>query len=111
MIIQTNKALQQDLAKDTSQYLTINNVQVLTISGTSAASAAVNLATNKIVISTTADCWVAIGSAPTAVARTTNNFFMAAGSQTFPIAVVPGVSKIAIIQDSTGGYASIMESV
>lgn len=111
MIIQTTKAVQQDLAKDTSQYLTINTVQVLTVSGTSAVSAAVNLATNKIVISTTTDCWVAIGSNPTAVSRTANNFFMAAGSQSFPIAIVPGISKIAVIQDTAGGYTSILESM
>lgn len=92
------------------QHLDINTVQSITVAGTSAQSSAVGATTNRVVIVSTTNCWVALGSNPTAAAHTAGSFYLAAGAQSYPIKVTPGVTKIAIIQDSAGGYASVIES-
>jgi hypothetical protein len=95
---------------DVKQSLWINTAQVLTIGATSVASNAVASNTNRVVLSTTQDCWVAVGSDPTATKATAGSFFLSAGSQSYPISVQNGVTKIAAVYDSAVGYLSIIES-
>lgn len=83
--------------------------QVVATSGTSAQSAAVNATTTRVFLTCTQDCWVSIGSNPTASAAA-GSFFIAAGSPFYPISVTGGSSKIAVIQDSAAGKLSIVES-
>ncbi len=94
----------------TGGVVTMQAAQVVAIGSTSAASAAVQAGTTRVILTTTADCWVAFGSTPTAVANTTGNIFLPAGVPSYPIAVTPGVTKIAVIQATSVGYLSIVES-
>jgi len=95
---------------DVKQSLWINAVQIITLALTSNQSAAVASNTNRVVLSTTQDCWIAIGTNPTAAKATAGSFFLAAGAQSYPISVQNGVTKIAALYDSTAGYLSIIES-
>lgn len=92
------------------QTILLQTPKVLAIGAVSAQSAVVGANTDRIVLTPTVDCWIAIGSNPTAVANTAGSFFLAAGSQSYPISVTKGVTKIAVIQVSTAGFLSIIES-
>lgn len=85
--------------------------QVVAVGATSAQSAAVQATTNRVILSATTACWVALGSKPTAAANTAGSIYVPAGVVMPPIGVIPGVTKIAVIQASAGGYLSIIESV
>lgn len=104
------RSLQKLTSIRTSQALAINTVQYLSVGSTSLQSSMVNSSTNRIVISSTVDCWVSIGVNPTAVVATSGSFFLSAGAQSYPIEVFPSVTKIAAIQASTNGHLSIIES-
>jgi len=84
--------------------------QVVAIGAASVASAAVAATTNRVTLSASAACWVAIGAAPTAVANTTGSIYVPANFPMPPIVVTPGITKIAVIQAVAGGYLSIIES-
>lgn len=91
--------------------LTMNAQQVLAVGATSTASAVVNAATNRVQMIATVACWVAFGASPTAAANTAGSIYVPANTLMPPIAVTPGVTKIAAIQASSAGYLSIIESV
>ena len=54
----------------------------------------------------TTDAWIAIGANPTAAASTSGSIFVKAGVIQ-PIAAVPGSLKVAVIQASAGGDATL----
>lgn len=91
--------------------LTLNAQQVVAVGASSTASAAVNTLTNRVVLCSTVACWVAFGSSPTAAANTAGSIYVPANYPMPPIAVTPGVTKIAVIQAASGGYLSVIESV
>lgn len=80
-------------------------VQNITTSGTSQASSAVGATTSIVRIAVNADTYIAVGAAPIASSST---MMLPAGSVEF-IAVTGGVTKIAVIQVSASGIASITE--
>lgn len=92
------------------QTLIIQATQVVAVGAASAQSAVVGANTNRVVLNTTTDCWVSIGTNPTAAANTAGSFFLSANSQSYPIEVKEGLTKIAVIQASFSGYLSIIES-
>ena len=91
--------------------LTLQAEQVVAIGASSATSSAVQATTNRVTLVATSACWVAFGTSPTAVANTAGNVYVPANQPMPPIVVTPGVTKIAVIQASAGGYLSIIESV
>lgn len=95
---------------DVKQSLWINTAQALAFSTSSVQSSIVASNTNRVVLSCTQDCWIAVGSNPTAAKATEGSFFLSAGSQSYPISVLQGVTKIAVIADSIDGVLSIIES-
>jgi hypothetical protein len=80
-------------------------IQNFTTSGTSQASSAVGSGTTIVRIAVNQDTYIALGSAPTA---TTSSMLMPAGGVEF-LAVTSGVTKIAVLQVSSAGIASITE--
>lgn len=76
-----------------------------TTSGSSQATAAVGNTTSIVRVSTTEAIYLAIGSDPTA----TSGDLMIPGGGTEFFAVVPGTSKLAVLQVSTSGVASVTE--
>jgi hypothetical protein len=82
---------------------------VIAIGTTSAQSSVINSATNRLILNSTSDCWVNVGVSPTAVARTSGSFFLSQGIPSYPILVTTGVS-VAVIQDTTSGFLSIIET-
>jgi hypothetical protein len=56
------------------------------------------------------DCWVAIGSNPTATASTTGSFFLSEGIPSYPISVTGGTTKVAVIEATAAGFLSVIES-
>jgi hypothetical protein len=93
------------------QTVTQTATQVITIAGTSAQSSAVGSTTTRVILGATTDCWISIGSNPTAVLHGSNSFFLKAGASSYPMTVIASTSKIAVIQDSAAGYLSILESI
>lgn len=93
------------------QTLVIQTTKVVESGATSAQSAAVGATTERVILAPTKDCWVAIGANPTAAKQTAGSFFLAGGSQSYPITVTKGVTKVAVIQDTEAGYLSIIESI
>ena len=91
--------------------LTLQAEQVVAIGASSAVSAAVQSTTNRVTLVATVACWVNIGSSPTAVANTAGNIYVPANFPMPAILVTPGVTKVAVIEASAGGYLSIIESV
>jgi hypothetical protein len=79
--------------------------QNITTSGTSQASSAVGASTAIVRIAVNADTYIAVGSAPTA---TTSSMLIPSGGTEF-IAVNKGTDKIAVLQVSASGIASITE--
>ena len=97
--------------------------QVVAVSGSSAQSAALDVNTTIIRLVATTNCWVALGTNPTAqqhAVTTTQpgvslgSFYLAAGvveTWAAPSAIPAGSSwKVAVIQDTAGGYLSITEA-
>lgn len=81
-------------------------VQNITTSGSSQATGnAVGSSTAIVRVAVNQDTYVAVGSTPTA---TTGSMLIPAGGVEF-LAVSPGTSKIAVLQVSTSGVASITE--
>lgn len=76
-----------------------------TTSGSSQATAAVGNTTSIVRVSTTEAIYVAIDANPTA---TSNNLIIPSGGTEF-FAVVPGVSKVAVLQVTTAGRSSVTE--
>lgn len=76
-----------------------------TTSGSSQATAEVANTTSIVRVSTTEAIYVAIGSSPTA---SSSSILIPAGGTEF-FAVTPGVSKVAVLQVSTSGVASVTE--
>ena len=91
--------------------VTMQAEQIVTVGAASAASAAVQATTNRVVLSSTTGAWVAFGSNPTAVAATTGNIYVPPNVVMPAIAVTPGITKIAAIQATAGGTLSIIESL
>jgi hypothetical protein len=98
------------IGKIAEQTLNIVSVGGIVVGATSTSSLAVGATTSRIVLIAKTSCWVSIGNNPTAESQAAGSFPLSAGSQSYPIAVTPGVSKIAAIQDSEAGYLSIIES-
>jgi hypothetical protein len=98
----------QEIAEQT---IDIAAVPGVSIGAASVASNAVGATTRRVVLISDTDCWVSIGANPTAAKQTAGSFTLAAKSPSYPIKVVPGVTKIAVIQDSAAGYLSIIESL
>lgn len=95
-----------------AQTLTQTATQSVAVGAASVQSSVVGSTTTRVVLSTTGNCWVSIGSNPTAAAHGVNSFYLAAGASTYPMSVISSSSKIAVIQDgSATGYLSILESV
>lgn len=92
------------------QTLILQTTQVVAVGASSAQSSIVGENTNRVVLSPTVDCWISIGTDPTAVVNTSGSFFLSANSQSYPIEVKDGLTKIAVIQISSSGYLSIIES-
>lgn len=76
-----------------------------TTSGTSQATAAVGNLTAIVRVAVTAATYVAVGADPTAAA--TNMLIPAGGVEL--LATVPGVSKVAVLQVTEAGRASITQ--
>lgn len=93
------------------QTIDISAVPGVAIGAASAQSAAVGATTKRVVLIADQDCWVSVGADPTAAKQTAGSFPLADKSPSYPIKVVPGVTKIAVIQDSAAGYLSIIESL
>jgi hypothetical protein len=80
-------------------------VQNITTSGSSQQSSAVGSGTSIVRIAVNQDTYIAVGANPTASSST---MLMPAGSVEF-IAVTGGVTKVAVLQVSSSGVASITE--
>lgn len=91
--------------------VTLQAEQVVAVGAASAASAAVQATTNRVILSATTACWVQFGASPIAVVNAAGNIYVPANFPMPPIAVTPGVTKIACIQASAGGYLSIIETL
>jgi FtsP/CotA-like multicopper oxidase with cupredoxin domain len=77
---------------------------LIVVGAASVQSAVFGANTHCVRISTAANCWVNIGTNPTAVASDNNGFLLPAGQVDY-IHVVPG-QRLAVIQDaaSTGNF-------
>lgn len=104
------RSLQRLTALLTAQTISVDVVQYVATSAVSAQSAAVNLATNRVVLSATKACWVTLGSNPIA-SKAAGSFYIPDGGTTYPILVpTPGTTKFAVLQDSEAGVLSVIES-
>jgi hypothetical protein len=108
-ILEALPAGTNSIGKIEEQTIDITTIQNVAIGATSAASLVVGATTNRVTLSASSDCWVAIGADPTAAAHD-GAFFLASGAQSYPIKVTPSTTKIAVIQDSAAGYLSVIES-
>jgi len=105
------RSLQKLTALVSTQTISLNgNPQVLAIDATSAASSTFGAGTSRIILNSTVDCWVAVGAAPTATAGT-GSFFLSAGIPSYPISVIGGTDKVAVIRSAATGTLSIIELV
>lgn len=104
------RSLQRLTSILTSQSITIGTVQYITVGATSTQSSAVGVNTNRVVLVTNTNCWISVGDNPTA-SKAAGSFYMSAGAQSYPISVVGGTTKIAVLQDSGAGVISIIESI
>jgi uncharacterized RmlC-like cupin family protein len=93
-----------------SQSISKVSAKVLDVTATSTASTVVGVATERIVLTATVNAWVELGSAPTATLATGTSFFLPAGVPSYPLKVSRGITKVAVIAESTLGKLSILES-
>lgn len=95
----------------TTQTISVGATQVVAIGAASTQSAAVGAGRNRVVLIPTVDCWIAVGANPTA-AKSAGSFFLSAGSQSYPISITAGTTKIAVLTDASGvtGSLSVIES-
>lgn len=84
------------------------NSDVLAVGAVSAQFTTTMIAGVQYTIRATTDLWFKLGSNPTAAANTDGNSFLARG-QTALVALDGTSNKIAVIQDSASGYASLDE--
>ena len=83
-------------------------VAIAASSGASAQTAAVGATTTRVIITSTVDCWIAIGSNPTATATPTGSYFLLAGVRDVIRTVTPSVTKIAVLSnDASTGQLSV----
>ena len=94
-----------------------NVFQIVAVAATTAPSSLTATATNRVILTSTVDCWVNIGAAgvtaavPTVTAAS-GSFFLPASCPSYPISVIGGTSKVAVIgATSAAGFLSILESV
>jgi hypothetical protein len=106
---QASQLTKQDTLIATQHISLTTPPQVVSFTSASSASAVVNAATLKVILTSTSDCWVSIGANPTA-SNTTGSFFLASGIPSYPITVVGGTDKIAVTQFTSAGSLSIIES-
>lgn len=94
-----------------AQTISVGASQFVAIGAASTQSAVVGAGRNRVVMIPTVDCWIALGTNPTA-AKAAGSFFLAAGSQSYPISVTGGTSRIAVLTDAAGvtGSLSVIES-
>jgi len=83
---------------------------VVAAGAASAASAVIDASNDRIVeASSNTDCWIKIGTTPTAVAATAGNAFLAGGSVRY--LYVPAGMKVAAIQSSASGTVGLLPAV
>lgn len=96
-------------------YLDWANGQVVSFSDTAAASSAyagagqgLNTPTDTIyLISATENCWISVGN--TAAKDTAGSFYLPTG--VVITLYVPGGSTVSVVEDSTGGYLSLIPAL
>ncbi len=79
----------------------------ITVSGTSAQSAAFGSSTSEVRVVSTTNCHISFGASPTAAATDNNGIYLPAGVVEY-FHVTPG-QKLAVIQDSAGGTLCVAE--
>lgn len=79
----------------------------ITVSGTSAQSAAFGANTSEIRVVCTTNCHINIGTSPTAAATDSNGIYLPAGLVEY-FHVSPG-QKVAVVQDSASGVLCVAE--
>ena len=84
--------------------------QFLTVGAASVQSAAVGASTNRVFLTSTTGCYVALGSNPTATVGA-GSIYVPPNVVMFPISVTSGTTKIAVIQSTAGGNLTIVESL
>lgn len=105
------RSLQKLVSLTATQYLEFSvSPQVVAVATASAASSTFHSTTTRIVLTSTVDCWITIGATPTAAAHTAGSFFLSAGIPSYPIIVIGGTDKLAVIKDTIDGFLSIIES-
>lgn len=92
-----------------AQALSVVQTQLLTTGATSVQSNTVSVNAQRVVLTVAQDTWIAVGENPTAT-KGAGSFLLFGGTQSYPILVKSGVTKIAALQDSTSGSVSIIES-
>jgi len=97
------------LADKATQMVSFITSQAVAVGATSISSAVVSGSTTRVVLTSTVDCWVHIGTAPTATLDAPS-FFLAAGIPSYPFFVTSSSTKVATIAVSTAGTLSILES-
>ncbi len=86
------------------------NGQAIAIAGTSAASAVFDANNDRVIEAcSSTDCWITVGTAPTAVAATAGNSFLAAGSLRY--IYLPAGFKFAAIQSSASGSIALIPAL
>lgn len=89
--------------------IAIVTAQTVTVGASSAASAAWNASTTRVILTATTDCWVAFGATPTASAGAAGNVFVPAGIYGYPFIITAG-QKLAVIQATAAGSINIIEA-
>lgn len=87
-----------------------NNGLSVTIAGSSAQSAVVDAANDRLVeLCCTTNSWYAVGANPTAAPHVAGSHFIPTGQLRY--VYVPANAVIALIQDTAGGFASILPAL
>jgi hypothetical protein len=84
--------------------------QVVAIGSTSTQSATFNATTSRIILNSTVDCWIKLGTNPTASA-TTGSFYQSAGIPSYITSVTGVTDKLAVIRTLGDGNLSIIELI
>jgi hypothetical protein len=89
----------------------LGNPETIAISGVSAQFTTLLAVGKQYVVSATVDCWVAIGTNPTAVLHGASSAWLARGDK--KLIVLDGATttstKVAVVIDAVAGYATIEE--